>query len=75
MSSRACRFGRDVVVEHRRREVFRRFWAENPGFIELSRARASSYWSEYYRNDVSKQADFPGLRTLDTLSKLALQSP
>ena len=55
--------------------MFRRFWAENPGFIELSRARASSYWSEYYRNDVSKQADFPGLRTLDTLSKLALQSP
>lgn len=55
-------------------EVFRNFWAQNPGFIELSRARASSYWNEYHRNQVSKQADFPSLRTLTTLCKLALKS-
>ena len=56
-------------------EVFRTFWAENPGFIELSRARAASYWSEYYRHEVFNQAEFPGVRTLTTLGKLALQSP
>jgi hypothetical protein len=56
-------------------EVFRAFWAENPGFIELSRARAASYWSEYYRDVVFKQAEFPGVRAFNTLGKLAPQSP
>lgn len=56
-------------------EVFRTFWAENPRFIELSRARAASYWSEYYRHQVFNQAEFPGVRTLNTLGKLALHSP
>lgn len=63
-----------VVSDPAWTKVFRTFCAQNPGFLELSRARASSYWSEYYRNEVFQQADFPSVRTLATLSKLALQS-
>jgi hypothetical protein len=55
-------------------EVFRGFWTENPRFIELSRARAASYWSQYYRNVVFNQAEFPGVRALTALGGLALHS-
>lgn len=63
-----------VVSDPAWTEVFRSFCADNPGFIELSRARATSYWNEYYRNEVSNQGDFPSLRALDTLSRLTLQT-
>jgi hypothetical protein len=56
-------------------KVFREFWAENSRFIELSRARACSYWSEYYRLVVFNQAEFPGVRALAALGRLARQSP
>lgn len=41
---------------------------------ELSRARAASYWSEYYRNVVFNQTEVPGVRALAALGGLALHS-
>jgi hypothetical protein len=38
--------------------------AENPGFFELTRQRAISYWNEYYRHDFPSRDDYPGLAAL-----------
>jgi hypothetical protein len=64
-----------VLIDPAWREVFQGFWAENPRFIELSRARAASYWGEYYRHVVINHAEFPSVRALAVLGRLAHQSP
>lgn len=59
-----------VVSDPAWTEVFRTFWADNPGFVELSRARATSYWNEYYKRQFT-HANFPSVRALRTLGQLA----
>lgn len=51
-------------------QAFRGFWADNPGFVTLTRARASSYWNEYYRGRLDF-ADYPSARAMRVLDGLA----
>lgn len=44
--------------------MMRGFARENPGLIELTTARARSYWAEYYRRDFLWSRDYPGLIAL-----------
>ena len=39
----------------------------NPTFMELTRARAVSYWAEYYRLDFLRMETYPALRALDVI--------
>ncbi|WP_153302431.1 MULTISPECIES: hypothetical protein [Tessaracoccus] len=50
-------------------QAFSRFWAANPGFVTLTRARAGSYWNEYYRRRLGF-ADYPSARALRVLDGL-----
>ena len=45
----------------------RHFTESNPDFMALTRARAASYWSEYYRADFSTTDDYPAVRALRRL--------
>lgn len=36
-----------------------RFAAQNPGFIQLTQARAVSYWNQYYRHQYRSLASYP----------------
>jgi hypothetical protein len=50
--------------------AFQRFCAENPRFVELTKARTASYWNEYYRRRLPNQADYPAHRALALLDNL-----
>jgi hypothetical protein len=41
----------------------------NPAFIALTRARATSYWSEYYRADFPDIDTYPAIRVLDQIRR------
>jgi len=43
------------------------FADSNPTFMELTRARAVSYWAEYYRLDFLRLESYPALRALDVI--------
>lgn len=45
----------------------RHFTEPNPDFMVLTRARAASYWSEYYRADYATADDYPAIRALRRL--------
>ncbi|TCO28500.1 hypothetical protein EV652_106486 [Kribbella steppae] len=49
------------------------FGRENPQFITLTRERARSYWSEYYRRDFPAMQDYPALVALAALSTSAAE--
>lgn len=49
------------------RTEFARFFADNPDFIELTAARATSYWAEYHRYEHIDCATFPSLVALRAL--------
>jgi hypothetical protein len=42
------------------RAAYGRFASENARFIDLTDARAASYWNEYYRARYQRLADYPG---------------
>lgn len=44
------------------------FWRSNPQFIELTRARATSYWAEYGRS--YRLADWPAMVALNQIEAL-----
>jgi hypothetical protein len=44
------------------------FAESNPAFMELTRARATSYWSEYYRTDFPHINTYPAIRALDQIT-------
>lgn len=46
---------------------YRRFAADNPRFMALTRQRVVSYWNAYYRSRFPRLADYPGFRTLAEL--------
>ncbi len=43
------------------------FADSNPAFMELTRARAVSYWAEYYRLDFLRVETYPALRALGVI--------
>ena len=43
------------------------FLRENPGFLHLTTARATSYWNEYYRDRFPERAEYPALVVLADL--------
>lgn len=43
------------------------FVDSNPSFMALTRARAVSYWAEYYRLDFLRMETYPALRALDVI--------
>jgi hypothetical protein len=43
------------------------FVDSNPTFMALTRARAVSYWAEYYRLDFLRMETYPALRALDVI--------
>lgn len=45
----------------------RHFTESNPDFMTLTRHRAASYWSEYYRADYATADDYPAIRALRRL--------
>ena len=48
------------VPGSRQRAVYGLFTEQNRLFIDLTAARAASYWSAYYRNRYAKLSDYPG---------------
>jgi len=46
---------------------YRRFCAENPEFLSLTRKRIVSYWDCYHRARVARLADHPSFRVLAAL--------
>jgi hypothetical protein len=47
--------------------TYGRFAAQNPAFIELTRARAVSYWNEHYRRQYPSLASYPARKILTDL--------
>lgn len=45
------------------------FVDENPTFLELTSARATSYWNEYHRHRFPNRGDYPAFRGIDTLRR------
>lgn len=43
------------------------FAESSPAFMALTRARATSYWSEYYRADFPHINTYPAIRALDQI--------
>lgn len=48
------------------RALYGRFAADNPAFIDVTAARATSYWNEYYRQYQSP-ADYPGRQVIEAV--------
>ncbi|MBJ8340983.1 hypothetical protein JGU71_19025 [Antrihabitans sp. YC3-6] len=48
--------------------AYARFLADNPEFSILTRARAASYWNEYYRRDYPHVANYPAMLALSALT-------
>jgi hypothetical protein len=51
------------------RAVYRRFAADNPQFLNLTRQRATSYWDCYYRSRFPDREDYPAFRILRALEE------
>lgn len=49
-------------------DEFRAFAADNPDFIALTKARATSYWAAYYRREHVWPTTYPALIALERLS-------
>ena len=47
--------------------AFAAFVQENPRFLELTTARATSYWNEYYRQRFRRREEYPAFPALATL--------
>jgi hypothetical protein len=47
---------------------------ENPGFMELNRQRAMSYWDCYHRGRYRTFADYPAAQTLEMLQEVSSES-
>ena len=45
------------------------FADSNPAFMALTRARATSYWSAYYRADFPHVDTYPAIRVLDQITR------
>lgn len=50
--------------------AYQEFVRANPAFIDLTQARAISYWSCYYRDDFARE-QYPALVALDRLKQAA----
>ena len=44
------------------------FLEENVEFLELTRARATSYWNAYARSEFPKLREYPALRVLERIA-------
>lgn len=51
-------------------DSYRQFIKNNPEFISLLRARVSSYWNCYYREDYPVSCDYPGSLFVSRCEKL-----
>lgn len=56
-----------TVIATPPRTAFVAFLRENPDFLELTTARATSYWNEYYRKRFPLRAAYPALSALASL--------
>ena len=50
-------------------ETYRRFIAENPAFIELTRQRVTSYWNCYYRRAHRQLRDYVAHQVIEVLAR------
>ncbi|MDZ4837568.1 MAG: hypothetical protein SGJ27_27595 [Candidatus Melainabacteria bacterium] len=48
-------------------DCYIQFAAENPGFIDLTKKRAISYWDCYYRREYPQFGDYPGFQFLNAV--------
>lgn len=55
------------VIKGSPRTSFVAFLRENPGFLQLTTERATSYWNEYYRGRFSRREDYPAISAIATL--------
>jgi hypothetical protein len=62
------------IIEHMCENVdlmpldrYRQFAADNPAFIDLTKARAISYWDCYYRREFPQFGDYPAFQFLNAL--------
>lgn len=53
------------------RQRYGRFAADNPNFMTLTRQRAVSYWSRYYRWRFPEFSSYPGAQVLESLRSAA----
>jgi hypothetical protein len=53
------------------KRTFVAFLRENPGFLQLTTERATSYWHEYYRGRFSRREDYPAFCAIPTLREWA----
>jgi hypothetical protein len=51
------------------RLAFVTFLRENPGFLDLTTQRATSYWNEYHRTQFWRREDYPAFVALMTLRR------
>jgi hypothetical protein len=51
------------------RHAFVSFLRENPGFLDLTTQRATSYWNEYHRTQFWRREDYPAFVALMTLRR------
>jgi hypothetical protein len=56
-----------TVMKGPPRNAFVVFLRENPGFLELTSQRATSYWNEYYRTQFWRREDYPAFSAIMTL--------
>jgi hypothetical protein len=48
-----------TIPGSQQRALYGRFAAENAAFLDLTAARVTSYWNEYYRGQYRLAADIP----------------
>jgi len=58
-----------VVLTGPPRHAFVSFLRENPGFLDLTTQRATSYWNEYHRTQFARHEDYPAFFALITLRR------
>jgi hypothetical protein len=58
-----------ALVEEASSPAFTVFVQENPGFLELTTARATSYWNEYYRQRFRRREEYPAFPALAILRR------
>jgi hypothetical protein len=61
-----------AVVTGPPRRAFVSFLRENPGFLDLTTQRATSYWDAYYRPQFTRREDYPAFIALTTLRRSLL---
>lgn len=53
--------------------LYAEFVQENPGFMALTRCRATSYWACYYRSQFPALKGYPAIAALDAIEQMGLR--